>query len=118
MKKGVIVGAVALSTLGLILIGKKASGGENNGAVCFRLNYIGTGSDEPYYYATWLGTTMPLNEAFGDAINDLFIVQYQYESYPLWRDVSAYTEVQHNQFIRFQVVRTTEICGFRLESEP
>jgi len=111
MNKPIALAACGLAVVGVILLVKKASSSVSPGD-CFTLNNIGTGPDEPYYYARWLGASMALTEAFGSAANDVFTVQYQALD---WQDVTSDTIVERNQLIRFQVVRETIVCGFDLE---
>lgn len=108
-KKIIIAGALVLA--GIVLIAKKAFGSE-----CFPVFPAGTGADAPYYYARWKGASTVLSDALGAAKFDVFTVEYQEGG--IWVTVPEWSVVEHNQLIRFQVIRQTNICGFKQESEP
>lgn len=95
---------------GLILfIARKASGGS-----CYNVENIGIGPLEPYYYAKYLGATLPILDAFGETNNDIFTVEFLTE-YGTYQSVTVNDIIPHGQEFRFQVVRTTEICNINLE---
>lgn len=99
--------AVLAGVLGIILVAKIARGGQ-----CYTVDNIGTSPNEPYYYATYLGETMAIVDAFWDARYDMFTVEFIIDG--VYQPVPNWETILHGQEFRFQVVRTTEICHINL----
>ncbi|GAI78090.1 unnamed protein product, partial [marine sediment metagenome] len=79
----------------------------------YMVDNIGTGPTALYHYATYMGESMSILDAFGETNEDIFTVEFLIEGF--YQPVTVYDTIPKNQQFRFQVVRTTEICNIRLD---